>query len=240
MVRALAVVVAVVCFPTAASAGRTHYGWLFGTEVMPERGAEIQTWVGEQNRESLKQTTWGFQGLVGVTDQLELALPVELLWQRGDGVPGALTFASYGLEARYRFVTQDPVDAPPFAPLLRVAIERDVRARDTVRAEVDLVGSYEVDAIHALVDIGFVGDISRETSSFEIRPGAGLSYRVAGDLRLGAEVYGELSFDTPEKRWFAAGPNLAYGHGRFWMSAALGIGLYQIQTAPRVQWGIAF
>jgi hypothetical protein len=243
VVRALVVVVGFVCSfgaGTSAFAGRTHYGWLLGTEVMPERGAEIETWIAEQNRESLKQTTWGFQGLAGVTDQLELAFPVELLWARGAGVPGDFTFASYGIEARYRFVSQDPVDAPPFAPFIRAAIERDVRARDTVRAEIDLVGSYEMDAVHALVDLGFAGNIAQEDASFEIRPGAGVSFRVTGDLRLGAEVYGQISFDTPEQRWVAAGPNLAWSHGRFWLSAAFGIGLYQIQTAPRAVWGIAF
>ena len=33
----------------SASAGRTYYGWLYGTEVMPERGVELQTWVLEKD-----------------------------------------------------------------------------------------------------------------------------------------------------------------------------------------------
>ena len=39
------------------SAGRTPYGWLYGTEVMPERGAEIQTWVAEKNGEPPDDST---------------------------------------------------------------------------------------------------------------------------------------------------------------------------------------
>ena len=237
---AFVVVVAVLLFPSAAVAGRSHYGWLYGTEVMPERGVEFENWVAEQNREHLKETSLLWGPLVGVTDALELALPVEFVWARGDGVPGDFTVDQYGLEARYRFVSQDPVDAPPFAPLARVAIKRDVRVRDVVRAEIDLVLSYEMDDLHALIDIGLVGDLNGDQASFEIRPGAGVSYRVTGDLRLGGEVYSELSFDDKAARWVAAGPNLGWSHGRFWLSAAFGIGLYQIQTAPRVVWGIAF
>ena len=226
--------------PTTAAAGRSHYGRLFGTEVIPERGAELVTWIGEENREGLKQTVWGFEALIGVTDQLELALPTEFLWARGEGVPGAFTWDSYGIEARYRFVSQDPVDAPAFAPLVRAAVHRDIRVRDAVRAEVDLVGSYELENFHAVVDLGFASVITADDASFQLRPGAGVSYRVVGDLRIGAEVYSELDLDDKAARWVAAGPNLGWSHGRVWVSASFGIGLYQIQTAPRVVWGIAF
>nr|MBA3458146.1 hypothetical protein [Deltaproteobacteria bacterium] len=52
----------VLAAPAMASAGRTQYGWLFGTEVMPERGAELQTWIDEQNGldpVDINSTTWG-------------------------------------------------------------------------------------------------------------------------------------------------------------------------------------
>ncbi|MEJ7602218.1 MAG: hypothetical protein WKG01_30250 [Kofleriaceae bacterium] len=140
---------------------------------------------------------------------------------------------------RYRFVSQDPVDAPPFAPLVRAAVY-DVRARDAVRVEADVVGSYEIKNFHALVDLGVTAVITSDDSSFEFRPGAGVTYRVVQDLRIGAEVYAELDVDNKAARWIAAGPNLGWSHGRTWVSASFGIGLYQIQTAPRFVWGIAF
>jgi len=30
-------------------AGRTFYGWLHGTEVVPEHGVELQSWIDERN-----------------------------------------------------------------------------------------------------------------------------------------------------------------------------------------------
>ena len=40
--------------PGAAHAGRTFYGWLFGTDVIPERGEEIQNCVGDKKKKSQK------------------------------------------------------------------------------------------------------------------------------------------------------------------------------------------
>jgi len=229
--------------PGAAHAGRTPYGWLYGTEVMPERGAEIQTWIFEENGRlpaDIHDTWLGWSALVGVTDKLELALPIDMLWRVQDGAQPRFTVKWFGVEARYRFVSQDPVDAPPFAPLLRVAVKRDVTTRDIVRAEGNLVASYQACRVHALIDIGAIGDFSRDDKHLELRPGAGISVAVTSELRLGAEAYAELSLDDKRESWAVVGPNVAWTHGRFWLSAAFGIGVYQIDTAPRFTWGILF
>jgi hypothetical protein len=228
--------------PSAAVAGRTPFGWLYGTEVIPERGAEVQTWIAEENGKSpddIHDTVLWWGGVVGVTDQLELALPVEMLWRERDGTAPSFTVRRFGLEARYRLVPQDPVEAPAFAPLVRVAVERDVAVRDLVRVEADLVGSYRAGRVLALVDIGGVGDLGRD-SRFELRPGAGVSVEVTDELRLGVEAYAELSSGSEEESWAIVGPSLGWTHGRFWLSAAFGIGVYQIRTAPRFVWGILF
>ncbi len=236
---------AVLLAPAAASAGRTQFGWLFGTEVIPERGAEIQTWVTEENdadKVNYHNTVWGVQALIGITDQLELALPVDLIWRDSDMINPGFTWQTYGVEARYRLVSQDPVDAPPFAPLVRVAVKRDVIARNTLIAEANFVASTTTasGSVAALIDIGAVGRFTRDDAKFELRPGLGVSFQVYGDLRLGAEVFAHISVDAADDRWVAAGPNLAWSHGRSWVSAAMGIGLYQIKTAPALQWGIMF
>jgi hypothetical protein len=239
---------ALVAIPTPAFAGRTFYGWLYGTEVMPERGVELQTWVLERDSfgpgaMSEKETDLWVGPLVGLTDQLELALPVEFEWLDSDGTNADFTMRRYGAELRYRLVSQDPVEAPPIAPLVRIAAKRDVIVRGATIVEADLVASYQSGRLHALVDLGGVATLAAADeggSHFQARPGAGVSIKVTDTLRLGGELYGEIDVDDNATRWLAVGPNMAYTQGRFWMSAAYGIGLTGITAAPRVMWGVAF
>jgi hypothetical protein len=235
-----------VAAPGSAHAGRTFYGWLYGTEVMPERGAELQSWITEENKGSgdteSHETSWLLGGYVGVTDQLELGFPVELKWEEEEPSRPRTALDRYGVEARYRFVTQDPVDAPELVPLVRVAVKRMVVTpeRGTVRPEVDFVGSYETGIFHVLADVGFIGEISANDQNYELRPGAGVSLLAIDDLRFGAEVYWEIKLTGAEPSWGIVGPDLSWTHGRFWISAMYGVGVYNANNAPRVQWGIAF
>jgi len=239
-------VVALLVVPGVAHAGRDYYGWLYGTEVLPERGAEWASWLqetNEQHPDNAKETRWWTSPLIGITDQLELALPVEMAWNAANPpVKPHNGLDNFGAELRYRFVSSDPVDAPGFVPLVRVAVFRDVLERDTWNPQVDFVMSYEMDRVHVLMDLGGYGDITDlKSSHFEFHPGAGFSIRAIGDLRFGAEIHAELSFDDQSSsNWLIAGPNMAWSHGRTWLSAAYGIGIHGLSNAPRVQWGIAF
>lgn len=240
----------VLAWPGVASAGRTYYGWLYGTEVMPERGVELQSWISEQNDQDpdhFVETRWWIGPAIGITDQLELALPVEIAWDRASDEKPHTAFDRYGAELRYRFVTQDPVDAPALVPLLRVGIERAVLDRETWLPQADLVLSYEEGRVHVLADLGGYAELTTcsgrtacDSTHFEIHPGAGVSILAVGQLRFGAEIHAELSVDGAPGSWAIAGPNLAWSHGRTWLSAAYGIGVYGIRDAPKVQWGIAF
>jgi hypothetical protein len=241
-VRTVLLSLLVCSLPATAHAGRSFYGWLYGTEVMPERSVELQTWVYETNEKyggEIKETSiwWGPQ--IGVTDQLEISLPIEMYWTSDPMKPG-FHFRRFGVEARYRLASPDPVEASPLVPLVRLAVKRDVVERGEVRFEGDVVLSYEVGAVHLLADVGFIADIAAGRRHTEIRPGGGLTIRVAEDVRLGAELYSELSMDSNGVSWAAVGPTLAWTHGRFWLSATFGIGVYHIKTAPRLTWGIAF
>jgi len=239
---ALLILLAACLLPRTAFAGRSFYGWLYGTEVLPERGVELQTWILEANDKygthSKESSIW-WGPLVGVTDQLELSLPIELEWTT-DAMRTRYTFRRFGVELHYRLASPDPAESAAFVPLVRLAAKRDVSVRDAVRFEGDLVSSYETGPVHALVDLGFVADIAPGVRHTEVRPAGGVSIRVTGDLRVGAELYSELSLDSHGESWAAVGPNLAWTHGRFWFSGAFGIGVYHIRTAPRVMWGIAF
>ena len=237
---------ALVAAPGSAHAGRTFYGWLYGSEVMPQRAAELQSWISDENRPNasfpFRRNVWTVTAQVGVTDQLELGFPTEFEWLQRTEMMTTTTltrWSTYGIEARYRFVTQDPVDAPALVPLVRVGMKRLIGNRDAMQPELDFVLSYETGIVHVLMDLGFTAVVDAEVTA-QFRPGAGISVLVVEDLRVGAEAFVEVKTDTETEGF--AGPNVSWTHGRFWVSGVLGMGKEQsrLQTAARVQWGLAF
>jgi len=233
--------------PAPADAGRSFFGWLQGTEVMPERSVELQNVIAEENRieeeGNRSESLWVASPFVGVTDQLELNFPLDIVWGRTPGMAGTTAFAAYGVEARYRLVTMDPEEAPPFAPQIRATVKRNVLARDVLHPELAFVATYEVGSVVVAADLGVAAELTRaedRNNHFEARTGVGVSVLAVGDLRFGAELFAQLSLDDDGSSWAVAGPNVSWTHGRFWVSATYGIGVYQIKDAPRMQWGIAF
>ena len=237
---------AVIAATGSAHAGRSFYGWLYGTDVMPERGAEIQTFVAEENRQShdanASESDWWIAPAIGINDQLELLLPVEMDWTVSDDQTPRFTFVNYGAELRYRLVTSDPTDKPAFVPLVRVALKRIVTGpRDVWQPEADVVATYDAGPAQLDVDLGMIADVSTSAQEYELRPGAGVSVLAIGDVRFGAEAFAEIPLaNGGDATWIAAGPNVAWSHGRSWLSAAYGVGLYHIRDAPKLNWGIAF
>lgn len=242
-VKVATVVTAGLLLASPASAGRTHYGWINGTEVVPERGVELETWVqdldnvGDAERD---ETQLWWSATLGITDRLELALPIELSWSRVGAAPGVTQLDRWGAEARYRFVTADPIDAPALVPLLRVAVKREVDERRAATVEAEFTLSYEQGRVHAIATVGGRQLFHEGEDAILVRPMAGASIAVTDELRAGAEAVASLVPRGPGTDWFAAGPNLAWTHGRFWIGASLLIGLRNIDSAPRVRWGIAF
>ncbi len=240
---ALAAALPLVLAARPASAGRSHYGWLNGTEVVPERGVELETWVqdldnaGDAERD---ETSLWWSVTLGITDRLELALPLELSWSRAGGAAGVTQLDRWGAEARYRFVSSDPVDAPPLVPLLRVAVKREVDERRAVDVEAEVLVSYERGCLHASASVMGRQLIRSGEDAFLVRPMGGVSLAITDELRAGAEVVGSFAPRGTGADWVAAGPNLAWTHGRFWLAASLPVGLSNIDAAARVRWGIAF
>lgn len=239
---------AMVVAPGTASAGRTFYGWLQGSETMPERGAEIGTFISEENRledlDNLRDTTWWIAPSIGINDQLELTLPIEFAWDRSDHTGPRSTMLHYAAELKYRFVTSDPVDKPAFAPAILVGVNRIVTGpRDVWEPHVTLIGTYDAGAFHAAVNLGLEALVGPANHYYQGQPAAGVSIAATGDLRLGLEAFGEVALNeggSGNYSWFAVGPNLAWTHGRTWISAAYGIGVYKVRDAPKLNWGIAF
>ena len=109
--------------PGIAEAGRTQYGWLFGTEVLPERGAEMITWIDEQNdREpnDIHWTRWGWSGLVGVTEQ---AAGLMVYFSLAGAAVGALVYWLHNSPAPDWVHSANAYDrlptTPPPAPKMR-------------------------------------------------------------------------------------------------------------------------
>jgi hypothetical protein len=238
------VATAVLLAPASAHAGLNHFGWLYDSEVNPEGTVELETWVYEEDGvgdAATDETSVWWAPTIGITDQVELALPVELLWiDPNDGSPPRTTLSRFGAEIRWRLVSQDPVDAPPFAPLVRVAVKRMIDAREGARVEGDAVVGYDVGRVHAAVDLGASIEIVDGEDVVEIYPAAGVSVAITEELRLGGEVFGEVVARNTDDNWLMAGPNLQWIKGRFWLSGAFGIGIVGIDWAPRVNWGVAF
>src|SRR5512147_2708649 len=130
----VAVTVAVIALTGSASAGPSRHAWLYGTEVLPERQVEIETWVQEEDGKGddhADETLWWVAPVVGLTDQVELAIPFEVVSESSDAAPEPrVAFEHYGVELRWRLVTSDPVEAPAVVPLLRVGIKRLPGERD--------------------------------------------------------------------------------------------------------------
>jgi hypothetical protein len=232
------------CAQPAAHAGRSSFAWLLGTETAPERGVELETWLIEENGKGDAEidrdvVVWG--PAIGITDQLELALPMELQIQEVAGATDT-QLTSYGAEVRMRLASPDPLEAGRFVPLVRAGAKRLVGVRDQLRTEANAVLTADLTAcLRAAIDVGGVLDIDEEDSVFTARPAVGINYHVGADVRLGAEAFASLKKDDDRSTdWMVVGPNLAWTHGRFWLAATVGVGLFGIDWAPRLNWAVAF
>lgn len=234
---ALMVAAVLVSYVAPAHAGRTHFGWLYGSEVIPERGVEIENWIVEENKkgdEKSDETSFWWGPVVALTQHLEFAISAEA----ADETSG-VHFTRWGGEVRYRPQSPDPIDAGPFTTLFRVGAKRLIQDRAGIRGEADIVASYTAGRAIISVDLGGVFERVPGANEVEFRPGAGFSVRVVDDFRLGVETYGELIVKGEGTSWLVVGPTASLTHGRFWGAATLGIGVFGIRDAPRLTFGVA-
>lgn len=217
-----------------AGAAARRFAWLDDTDVLPERSVELEWWVWER-----PDTAVWFVGaaVVGINDHLELTLPFEV----GLSSDGERARASYGAELRLRLASPDAARAGPVVPLLRAGAHRVVQ---TDEGRFELFAALSIDLGRARVVVEAGGYATTAEEQLYAAGGAGISVRVTDELRVGAELRAELSLDErdEEDRWVSAGPNLAWTHGRLWVTAALPIGLHATapEVLPRILWGVAF
>src|SRR5262245_41862509 len=131
LMRALAIVC---LLSSPAYAGRTLYGWLAATDTVAEGGLGLQTSVYEDDdlgKYHAPSSALVWTPALGLTDKLELAVPVELAYITADDVAPGVSITHYGAEIRYRFLPR----GSELSPLLRVGLARDATVRSQVRTE---------------------------------------------------------------------------------------------------------
>jgi hypothetical protein len=225
-----------------AEAGRTHFAWLYGTDIVPERGTEVETWIFEENGEGdtkEHETAFWWGPVMALTPHLEFAISIEAEYKNDRMGNAGPDFTRWGGEFRYRLQSPDAIDAGPFATKFRVGAKRPIRDRSAYQLEADVIASYQKGRVFALIDIGGVTERSPTANETQLRPGAGVSIRATKELRFGVESYGELLVEGEGTSWYVVGPTISLTSGRFWGAASYGIGVLGIRDAPRVTFGLA-
>jgi hypothetical protein len=237
----LPLILALIGFAATAHAGRSRFGWLYDTETLPVRTVEIEGWVQEEDGKAGVDETLVWLGpVIGLSDHVELALPVEVTLTE-TMTTSTTQIERYGAEVRWRLNDPDPVEAGPFGALLRFAAKRVAVEHAKLRFEGDAVVSWDGGPVRLAVDLGTTIEATRHDSSLEIKPALGASVRAWGELRLGAEFVAELHpGTTDEVSWEAVGPNLSFAHGRSWLSASFLVGIHNIDYVPRLNWAVQF
>jgi hypothetical protein len=242
MHRIVAGLLALTLGSASAYAGRSHFGWSYGTDVIPERGTELEMWILEENKkgdDKADQTAFWWGVLFALTPHWEIGITSEAQFEKSLVEEGDVHFTRWGGELRYRPQSPDAIDAGPFATKFRLGVKRLIEDRAGVRGEADVIASYTSGRFLAAIDAGAIFVNKPDESEVELRPGAGVSVRAIEDVRLGVDAYAELVVQGEGTSWMVVGPTVSITHGRFWGAATYGVGLFGIRDAPRVTFGVA-
>jgi len=222
---------------STAHAGRSHFAWSYGTDIIPERGLELESWINEENQKdgsTSGETSFWWGPVLALTEHVEFAISME-----AHDEAGVTGFERWGADVRYRPQSPDAVDAGPFATKFRAGVKRLIHDRAGVRGEADAIASYTDGRVFVLFDAGAVYEHVPDADEAELRPSGGVSVRAVDDLRFGIETYSELIIKGAGTSWLVVGPTVSLTRGRFWGAATMGIGVFGIRDAPRLTFGVA-
>lgn len=206
--------------PVAAGAAERPYAFVQGASTLPESGLELESWFGEAKpRTGPASWDWWLGPVAGVTDRIEVGL-FAILGQDGAAqrAPEALALESLRLQLSWALADRGawPVD-------VRLRLE----ASQGVGPERSSVWLWAI----AARDLGRFNATANLAGWLELEDPveryldwlAGVSYELARGVRLGAELHG--STELGKESTVFAGPALALGRGRVWVSSAMGFGL---------------
>ncbi len=241
--------VALSAVATDVEAGRRPFIWVWDTEVLHEREVELEQWIWEMRKDDFWAAWLWWAPIFGVTDNLELAIPLEGFswWGRRAGAqPGdpnewetATEIAFYGLSLRWRLAPNDPEESGPLVPLVRVAVKREATHQLRWLVEGNAVLSYDLGKLHSAVDVGGFAYFGQSTEAW-LTYSWGLVWGERDGLRVGGEVFGEVALSEAKKSFTMAGPDISWTHGRAWLTfgCLFGVSEHAARWMPRLIWAI--
>lgn len=242
--------VAVLLWVAPARAARTSHLFLDESQLIPEGGIELEQWVWAYgripNRIDRPASMWLWWGpAVSLSNHLELQLPLQVV-----AVPDSTYLHSLSLVARYRIFPRE--DDQGWQPLLRVGYQHPLDpsagppALETtvVLTQGGFQGLRFTFNAGVLMGLPFLQETSPGAFSVLGRAGVGLSFPLGKELRLAAELFGQLPIHgetRPSTGQIYLGPSVAWTRGPFWITFGSLFGLTGDSSRyyPRVLWGIA-
>ena len=233
-----------------ARAARTFHLFLDESQLVPENGIELETWVWAYgripNRIDRPASMWVWWApAISVSNHFEFEIPLQVV-----AIPEDTYLHSLGLVARYRIFPRE--DDEGWQPLIRVGYFHPLDpAAGPPAGEVDLVLTIGgPQSIRYTLNVGvhlglpFLQETSPQSFSVLGRGGAGVSFPLGKEWRVAGEFFGQLPIhgDTrPSKAQMYLGPSLAWTRGPFWITFGSLFGLTGDSSRyyPRVLWGIA-
>src|ERR1041385_7714307 len=96
MRRSILTIAVLVAAASPARAGRSHFAWSYGTDIIPERGVEIESWILEENQKGgahTGETAFWWGPVMAFTPHIELAISAE-----ANEEAGAPNFTRWGVD----------------------------------------------------------------------------------------------------------------------------------------------
>lgn len=248
-VAALLAALTLTAVATPAEAGRRPFIWVWDTEVLHEREIEVEQWIWEMNAGAVKTAWLWWAPVIGITDTLELAIPIEAAWwwrpsaADADVWQSSTQFETWGMTLRWRLAENDAEEAGPFVPLVRLGFKHLVVQNDHQNQQWQLEGnvvmSYDYEKLHTTLDLGFFYQTEgAQWATYAL----GSVYGINDAIRVGGEVFGEIGLTPGRKTFTMVGPDLGWTHGRAWLTFGVLIGVTEkaANYMPRLIWAIKF